>query len=281
MIELSIIGAIKNPIDDTAEINKTYGIWLETWSKCLQWALAEAKSEALDMGDKFTPAIDPERIPEIDNTIIFSSIPETIDAIIGINIPKVAQDDPIEKDNNVDNKNEEKGISDFEKLHDEIICLINSPVDNPFLHKNVILHARINIELINVIDFIPSQAESINLSNLIFLGTKRNMDTNIASIDPKLRDKSIFAFLIISKMSVCPENAPPVWRIINKAPIISESIGIIRSQTVPFVFIFEDSDFSIEEISLPFSQETSNLFIILKFLFIKEEKIDSKTENIA
>lgn len=117
-------GANKNPIAATEDDKITYGTWLDIWSKCLHPAPVEANNPILATGEQFTPAIDPDNIADIANTVVFGDIPETTVDIIGINIPNVAQEDPTAKDNNDDNKNEVIGIQNSEILQYDITSLM-------------------------------------------------------------------------------------------------------------------------------------------------------------
>lgn len=94
------------------------------WSRCLQPEPVEVKSPILATGEQFTPEIEPDNIAPIESAIIKGSIKDTTFAIIGINIPKVAHDEPIENDKNIEITKETKGTSVSERLHEEITLLM-------------------------------------------------------------------------------------------------------------------------------------------------------------
>ena len=119
-----ITGAKINPIAAITEVKITYGTWLEMWSRCLHPEPVEVKSPILATGEQFTPEIEPDNIAPIESAMIKGSIKDTTFAIIGINIPKVAHDEPIENDKNIEITKETKGTSVSERLHEEITLLM-------------------------------------------------------------------------------------------------------------------------------------------------------------
>ena len=113
-----------NPIEETTDDKTTYGNWLKIWSRCLHPEPAEAKIPILATGEQFTPAIDPDNMAEIESTKIKEFIELTTFEIIGISIPKVAHDEPIENDKIADIINDVNGIKDSGILHEDIISFI-------------------------------------------------------------------------------------------------------------------------------------------------------------
>lgn len=96
MNQLCIKPARRNAAKDTADTVNTYGNWVETWLRWSHWAPALDMMVVSEMGEQWSPATAPARQADM---LMYMSGPagSKVLTTMGIRMPKVAQEVPVEK----------------------------------------------------------------------------------------------------------------------------------------------------------------------------------------
>ena len=89
-----------NPINEQTATKEAYGICVVTWSMWLHLAAVEERIVVSDIGEQWSPNTEPANVAARLITVSSGATLWHIVMIIGINIPKVPQDVPIENDSN-------------------------------------------------------------------------------------------------------------------------------------------------------------------------------------
>lgn len=188
MGKLLVYPATRYPIREHIATSIAYGIWVATWSIWLHAAPVDDSIVVSDMGEQWSPKIDPARVA--DRLIIKCSGATCwqMTTIIGINIPKVPHEVPIENDKIAATINIITGIRATGIWDDATSWLTYGPVDKT-VQTPLIAHAKVKITHAVTIDFIPKTTPSIyDLKERVFLDTNKINATISAPKPPMTRD---------------------------------------------------------------------------------------------